>query len=780
MNTGVETREQPKKIEKIDQARQDAQEYVGLEQRLDRLDEDLERNLDYEDGGHFGFRNHEGPQPTREIHREMQNVQKQMDELLSGRDGERVGQYVWLESLLEYRRGRLTQEFVPLPSQRKLIRERLRPAIIKGGKLLLISDTGTGKTSIIEYLGRQLYGREIEYYGAGGSVNLQVPVFGGKGMSVSASGEGGDVFRPGPLTRSLEEPGNLFMLDELDRVETDNADMSLKRVYKAHRGSVIDIPGRLDNQKQMIIPPQFAFVVAINGRKEKRHEEDETGNKRQRFVIGDTVYRSKGVDPAVANQFTNVALTYPPAQEMYDLALSLFIDEKGGIADLTLDDASKVLHNLTNAISEIQDAFSEGIIEGLAFHVGNLLELFNNWKRARLNGVPFVLYLERRLIEEIDGFATSTIGDKLKAIEILARHGLLPTAGQGPEAPYFSSRELRKSADAANLIKNRQTSGQVFYTAAEDNYITPEQVIENLCPVGTRKKRRGQSGGQVEIQRGVGQRGRRQEIERGVPVAVTETVQSLSVDRTLRRDVRWLNVSIGGTRFVRNLPPVISYLFPYGRDIFIPAMQVYRGRGKILNTIGVIWDVPTGIFVNFPSWIPTAIHRRFFKRALNKRENRFIKTLRNHQGQYPIDIWLQAAKAAYSLRDLGRRAFRKTIDTRYQYESDEREKWAWEMDSKIETMLIDRMPIPTNAHEIDVMWKVVFAQTLIRRRPKGMVGFQTKLLNNVCDLFLHSPDLSVRRIAADRLSWFDQNYHEAFVEDVGQAKVDQVRKELYK
>jgi DNA polymerase III delta prime subunit len=312
--------------------------------------------------------------------------------------------------------------FVLTPS-REVDIDMLYDHWVKGERVLLTGATGTGKTEMVKFAAKELFGVDPEI--TTGHQDLSIyELLGKTGFMVKV----GDVFRPAPLIRAMtgrDGRGVPFLFDEMNRAKNE-ALMGIKTIMNATSGDRVKV--QTDSQGEFLVGDDYSFTAAINV-KDAKHT---TATK---------------LDPAIERMFAGKTydIDYIPKHELYDVLLAVLRDRRGGIP-ISQSDANFVLKNLCDATSWVQDAYQgrkvdtgggsfleargeasvgkAASIQDAVLDPGVVIEWVNGWLVDKQEGLSFEEYLNKKIVIFINT-KTYPEEDRYYLTEIFALKGFL-------------------------------------------------------------------------------------------------------------------------------------------------------------------------------------------------------------------------------------------------------------------------------------------------------------------------------------------------------------------
>lgn len=387
---------------------------------------------------------------------------------------------VRVRELQEYQRQLKSDRFAETPSRKELV-DRIGTLVAEGKKILLTGETGTGKTELWFHTARELFGTKGQYVTGRPDLTLY-EIYGRTGIGKQESGERGDVFREGKLTRSFHSrdgKGEPFLWDEFDNTKNEVI-MGTKTHLNARPGTTISI--QMDGERDYNIGADWAFGATAN--------------------IKSARYQTRvELDPAIVRMFDeSVRVSYMPADEIYDILLASMLDKRGGLS-LTVEDAQDTLAHYVDAIDWIQSAFqgkkiftnkeqteflparggaTTGKPAGLKEAIldpGRALSMLAGYEQAKAKGVSLREYLNEQIFRFIDN-ENYPEDDRYYLTEIFALKGFFG----GWDAEKFGLTGL----DTSTL--RRWNAGVEAGAEIDPNaYVSPEQVAL-LDPYGKLKE----------------------------------------------------------------------------------------------------------------------------------------------------------------------------------------------------------------------------------------------------------------------------------------------------
>jgi hypothetical protein len=180
------------------------------------------------------------------------------------------------EQLVDYERQLKKNNFIDLPSRRDVL-EKLETAVISGRPILIRSESGAGKTTLIERFSLKLTGKEVSRIVGGSDINPE-KLFATKGLN-----EKGSYYRYEAITEAItgkesekdKEPkhsGHIVLDDEYNIRTSEHQLQIMKIIAGIKLGKKFNIPNT--NIKEEV-QPQFAYIAAGNPLS-SRYERQET------------------------------------------------------------------------------------------------------------------------------------------------------------------------------------------------------------------------------------------------------------------------------------------------------------------------------------------------------------------------------------------------------------------------------------------------------------------------------------------------------------------------
>ncbi|MEI6650055.1 MAG: AAA family ATPase [Candidatus Moraniibacteriota bacterium] len=356
--------------------------------------------------------------------------------------------------LSKYRQQLTNERFVVTPSRRGYI-DRIGSLIEQGKPILEEGHTGGGKTELAKYAARECTGREAEVVYCNPQTR-QSDIFGRQSLRESDRGATVTDIDFGPLTRALTE-GKICIFDEFNELDPRFRQV-LKALYNAKPGDMVNVPGN----GKVLVAQGFGCIMTANLKSEKYAEKGALEPQETRVFLDSTIRTD-----------------YPPASELYDVALSSLADTQGNVL-LTREEADTTLKHFTDAIHDIQEAYANTLpahygndtdfsafgkgskrgkrpqLEKYVLDTGMAVRLLQGFRIARMeHGTSLVDFLDEALIRTFEG---DKIGeeDKRLAIYMLAQKGFLSGYKQEDFRTRIGVDYSDKKLDPTTLSKSKR------------------------------------------------------------------------------------------------------------------------------------------------------------------------------------------------------------------------------------------------------------------------------------------------------------------------------------
>lgn len=344
--------------------------------------------------------------------------------------------------------------FMQFVSRRKLVNRLLKGLVSTKPAVLMLGESGVGKTAVARELGKAI-GVDVIYSLPPGDTSEPV-----QRLLATKGWEGNkDVYRFGSLLQAMtgyensddmrngrkRHAGNIFFDDEFNKRSNNQQALILKFVAAAKPGQEVDVPG---TPLRVLVQPQFAYLAAGNP-PSNRYERNETPLE---------AYRE------VPNKLLLDYLEQTPEQpELYEAMVAALLDEKTGrlrvmgeqdIMPGFRDEPSKgtmvldndpehsgVIWNFANAWKQTLLAFSHQSTElskkdptaalgtyhldKIILDIGKVLQWLRDFKldrAAQKRGIA--CFLTEKLIEEIEGQVHATPEEKILFAKFFKEHGI--------------------------------------------------------------------------------------------------------------------------------------------------------------------------------------------------------------------------------------------------------------------------------------------------------------------------------------------------------------------
>ncbi|MDD3774045.1 MAG: hypothetical protein PHW50_02075 [Patescibacteria group bacterium] len=196
-----------------------------------------------------------------------------------------------------------------MTESRQMLFDRISELTSAGYKIFLGGPTGTGKTSLAVFAMRQILGQENRFEVVSWSSETTIRDLFGKPI-IKTNPEGGieSTMQKGPYARVLSGETRGIINDEYTSGQTASQ-LSLKRIYQAHAGEPINLPGF---NGQVFTKENFLEISTGNLRSKQHQQREE-------------------MDPAIAREFVSIDVPFLDSEEAKMILLSSFIHEIGYI-----------------------------------------------------------------------------------------------------------------------------------------------------------------------------------------------------------------------------------------------------------------------------------------------------------------------------------------------------------------------------------------------------------------------------------------------------------------
>ena len=398
-----------------------AEEVLLLRQAAEQLTHTTERMIRRAQMGGESLTSVERDMIDEHQHLKLESIRRQRDLLI---DPE-VFDQVRIKELEEYKK-QLAQEdsFAVTPSRKKYA-QKIIQKMVDGKNVLLMGETGTGKTELGKFVSVALIGIKPERV-AGHQELTNYDLQGRIGLDVQE----GDVHRPAAFPRAMTARGGRgkpLLFDELDRAPIQVL-FGVKHLLGVKPGET-GVQIRTDSDKTIDVGPDYALIGAAN-------------------IKSDKYTTATDLDPAIIREFdAPMEIDYMPVHELYDLALASLIDERGNLP-LGEKDAQTTLKHFCDAVQATQNMYQgkkvfvglgednyiqeEGgaatgkvaKLEKAILDPGTALGMLKGWTTASINGVSFDEHLSQQIIDFINNRAYP-VNDRRHLAEIFVLKGFL-------------------------------------------------------------------------------------------------------------------------------------------------------------------------------------------------------------------------------------------------------------------------------------------------------------------------------------------------------------------
>lgn len=375
--------------------------------------------------------------------------------------------YMVREHELAVCRKQLKENRFAVTASRQEYIDRIESLIERGKPILLEGHTGGGKTELAKYATRELTSKDA-YVVYCNPQTRQSDIFGKQSLRESERGATVTDIDFGPLTNALTE-GTGCIFDEFNELDPRFRQV-LKALYNAKPGDMVDVPGN----GKVLVAEGFFIVMTANLKSEKYAEKGALEPQETRVFLDSTIRTE-----------------YPPASELYEVALSSLADTQGRVL-LTREEAGTTLKHFTDAIHDIQEAYANTLpahygsdatfsafgkgskrgkrpqLEKYVLDIGMAVRLLQGFRIARMErGTTLRDFLDEALIRTFEG---DMIGeeDKRLAIYMLAQKGFLSGYDQEDFRTRVGVDYSDRKLDPTALSKPTQTE------------LTPEESLATL------------------------------------------------------------------------------------------------------------------------------------------------------------------------------------------------------------------------------------------------------------------------------------------------------------
>ncbi|MCX6810003.1 MAG: AAA family ATPase [Candidatus Berkelbacteria bacterium] len=221
-----------------------------------------------------------------------------------------------------------------LTKSRQALFDRISELTSAGYKIFLGGPTGTGKTSLAVFAMRQIVGEENNFEVVSWSSETTTrDLFGKPIIKANTEGKIESTMQKGPYARVLSGETSGIVSDEVTSGQTASL-LSLKRIWQAHPGEGINLPGF---NGQVFTKDNF-HEIATGNLRSKQHQQREE------------------MDPAIAREFVSISVPFMDSDEAKQVLLSSFMHESGFLP-LSKNDV-EMLDQLCRAAEFTQKAFA--------------------------------------------------------------------------------------------------------------------------------------------------------------------------------------------------------------------------------------------------------------------------------------------------------------------------------------------------------------------------------------------------------------------------------------
>jgi hypothetical protein len=232
-------------------------------------------------------------------------------------------------------KGQMREYGFAMTESRQMLFDRISELTSAGYKIFLGGPTGTGKTSLAVFAMRQILGQENRFEVVSWSSETTIRDLFGKPI-IKTNPEGGieSTMQKGPYARVLSGETRGIINDEYTSGQTASQ-LSLKRIYQAHAGEPINLPGF---NGQVFTKEDFLEISTGNLRSKQHQQREE-------------------MDPAIAREFVSIDVPFLDSEEAKMILLSSFIHEIGYIPLSKID--VEMIDQLCRAAEFTQKAFED-------------------------------------------------------------------------------------------------------------------------------------------------------------------------------------------------------------------------------------------------------------------------------------------------------------------------------------------------------------------------------------------------------------------------------------
>ncbi|MEK9156193.1 MAG: hypothetical protein AAB360_02715 [Patescibacteria group bacterium] len=222
-----------------------------------------------------------------------------------------------------------------MTESRQALFDRISELASQGYKIFLGGPTGTGKTSLAVFAMRQIIGDENRFEVVSWSPETTTRDLFGKPI-IKATEEGNieSSMQKGPYARILTGETRGIINDEFT-AGTTASQLSLKRIYQAHAGEEINLPGF----NGTVFTKENYLEISTGNLRSKQHKE-----------------RSE-MDPAVAREFVSLSVPFMNSEEAEKVMLSSLIHETGFLPISRTE--AEMVNQLCRAAEFSQKAFED-------------------------------------------------------------------------------------------------------------------------------------------------------------------------------------------------------------------------------------------------------------------------------------------------------------------------------------------------------------------------------------------------------------------------------------
>ena len=392
----------------------------GIFQELDTIERFFTK---LKQGEYLALKHHDNPRLKEKL-RQTAKIEKTLEGRLAYIEAHpELALYHREHDLSKYRVQMERQRFVVTESRRQYI-DRIEVLINQGKPILLEGHTGTGKSELARIAAKELTGENPEVISCNPQTR-QSDIFGRQSLKETEHGATVTEVDYGPLIRAMQD-GRICLLDEFNELDPRQRQV-FKYLFNAKPGDEVDVPG----DGKIRIKDGFGIILTANLKSDK--------------------YAEKGsLEPQEARVFqdSTIRVEYAPAPELYDTALTALANTKGEVL-LTEREAKEILKHFTDAVHDIQSAYTESIpahygkddelsvglrgskknkrphLEKYVLDTGMAVRLLQGFHVARMkHGTPLWTFLDQSLARTLEGDRVSE-DDKKLALFMLAKHGFL-------------------------------------------------------------------------------------------------------------------------------------------------------------------------------------------------------------------------------------------------------------------------------------------------------------------------------------------------------------------